>query len=177
MRTATAVFAAIVCAAFASAASAENDKDKGRGGDRGGPKSERGDHDNDRGHGRDKGEERSAPSPVFVVPHHQIVIVDRDRDRVCSYYRDEYAAGRCPPGLDRKNNGCMPPGLVNRGWVAGQYLPPQVVYHPMPPVLWQQLTPPPHGYEYVRVDQEILLLLIGTRLIAGSLGNLGSFGP
>jgi len=45
----------------------------------------------------------------------------------------------------------------------------------MPRELWTQLTPPPSGYEYVRVDNDILLISITSRLIAGMLGNLGSF--
>ena len=110
-----------------------------------------------------------------MVPYQQIVIVDRDRNVVRTYYRSEYAAGRCPPGLAKKNNGCMPPGQVNRAWVIGQPLPPQIVYEPMPRVLWTQLTPPPYGYEYVRVADDIVLMSTATRVIAGLLGNLGNF--
>jgi hypothetical protein len=108
-------------------------------------------------------------------PNQQIVIVDRDRDRVHTYYRTEYVAGRCPPGLAKKNNGCLPPGQVNRTWVIGQPLPPEIVYYPMPRELWTQLTPPPYGYEYVQVNDDIVLISIATRVIAGLLGNLGSF--
>ncbi|MGZ5910238.1 MAG: DUF1236 domain-containing protein [Reyranella sp.] len=105
----------------------------------------------------------------------QIVIYDRDRDTVRSWYRNEYAAGRCPPGLAKKNNGCLPPGQAKRMWNMGEPLPRQVVYYPLPRELYGQLTPPPYGYQYVRVDNDILLMVTATRLIVGVLGNLGSF--
>ena len=47
--------------------------------------------------------------------------------------------------------------------------------YPLPRKLYAQLTPPPYGYQYVRVDNDILLMMTATRLIAGVLGNLGSF--
>jgi Ni/Co efflux regulator RcnB len=77
--------------------------------------------------------------------------------------------------LAKKNNGCVPPGQLNRAWVIGQPLPPQIVYEPMPRALWTQLTPPPYGYEYVRVADDIVLISTTTRVIAALLGNLGNF--
>ncbi len=119
------------------------------------------------------------PAPVYVspqgVPYQQVVIVDRDRDMVRTYYRNEYSAGRCPPGLAMKNNGCLPPGQVNREWAVGQALPPEIVYYPMPRELYTQLTPPPYGYEYVRVDDNVMLISTATRMIGGLLGRLGGF--
>ena len=172
MRSVSAVFLSILCAALVSPASA--DSDKGKGNSHGGPKA--GKHDNDdRGNGGGPAFDHRAADPVLVAPYQQIVIVDRDRNAVRTYYRTEYAAGRCPPGLAKKNNGCLPPGQVNRAWVIGQPLPPQIVYEPMPRALWTQLTPPPYGYEYVRVADDIVLMSTATRVIAGLLGNLGNF--
>ena len=105
----------------------------------------------------------------------QIAITDRDRDAVRTWYRNEHAAGRCPPGLEKKNNGCLPPGQAKKMWNMGEPLPPQVVYYPIPRELYTQLTPPPYGYEYVRVDDDILMMQTANRLISGLLGNLGSF--
>ena len=92
-----------------------------------------------------------------------------------TYYRREFAAGNCPPGLAKKNNGCLPPRQVNRPWAVGQSLPPEIIYQPMPRELWTQLTPPPPGYEYARVDDNIVLISTATRIIAGMLGNIGNF--
>ena len=100
-------------------------------------------------------------------------ITDRDRDTVRTYYHREFAAGSCPPGLAKKNNGCLPPGQANKTWAVGQSLPPEIV-HPMPRELWNQLTPPPAGYQYARVDDNIVLMSTATRTIAGMLGNIGN---
>jgi Ni/Co efflux regulator RcnB len=176
MRSASIAFIAILCAALVSPASADNDKNKGHGhGGGGGPKAEKNDNDHGRGNNAPTFDQRAAPGSVVVVPYHQVVIVDGDRDRVRSYYRTEYVAGRCPPGLAKKNNGCMPPGLVNRAWVVGQPLPPEVAYYPIQRELWVQLTPPPYGYEYAQVNDDIVLIATATRVIAGLLGNLGNF--
>jgi Ni/Co efflux regulator RcnB len=172
MRIASIALVSTLCFALASPGLADNDKNKGHGG---GKAEKHQKHDNDQGKGNGgRDVEQRATGPT-VVPYQQIVIVDRDRDTVRTYYRTEYVAGRCPPGLAKKNNGCLPPGQVNRAWVAGQPLPPEIVYYPMPRDLYTQLSPPPYGYEYVRVDDNILLISTATRLIAGMLGNLGNF--
>ena len=179
MRSASIALISILCAALASPASADNDKNKGNG-HGGGPKADHSDNDHGRGNNDNRSNsgpvlDQRAVGPVVVVPYQQVVIVDHDRNLVHTYYRTEYAAGRCPPGLAKKNNGCLPPGQVNRAWVIGQPLPPQIVYEPMPQELWAQLTPPPYGYQYVRVSDDIVLMSTATRVIAGLLGNLGNF--
>jgi Ni/Co efflux regulator RcnB len=161
MRAVSIAFVAILCTALTAPASADNDKDKGHG--HGGPKVEK--NDNDQGHGN---------SAIAVAPR-QIVIIDRDRDTIRTYYRNEFVAGNCPPGLAKKNNGCLPPGQTNRTWAVGQSLPLEILYQPMPRELWTQLTPPPPGYEYARVDDNIVLISTATRVIAGMLGNIGNF--
>jgi len=155
VRAVSIALVSVLCAAMISPASADNDKNKGQGQGRDNPKM---------GGGAGAGPQGQ-----------QIVIYDRDRDTVRSWYRNEYAAGRCPPGLAKKNNGCLPPGQAKRMWNMGEPLPRQVAYYPLPRELYVQLTPPPYGYQYVRVDNDILLMVIATRLIAGVLGNLGSF--
>jgi Ni/Co efflux regulator RcnB len=142
------------------------DNDKGKGNNQGGgPKADKADNDN-KGRGNSGVEQRAAAPPV---------VVDRDRNLVRTYYRNEFAAGRCPPGLEKKNNGCLPPGQAKKMWSVGQPLPSQVVYYPIQRELWTQLTPPPYGYEYVRVDDDIVLMMTATRVIAALLGNISSF--
>jgi hypothetical protein len=109
MRSVSNAFLSILCAALVSPASADNDKAKGN--SHGGPKAGKYDNDRGRGDNDDRGNsggpdfDRHAANPVAVVPYQQIVIVDSDRNVVRTYYRTEYAAGRCPPGLARKNSG------------------------------------------------------------------------
>jgi Ni/Co efflux regulator RcnB len=40
---------------------------------------------------------------------------DQQRDNARRYYAEHYSdARRCPPGLAKKNNGCMPPGQARK---------------------------------------------------------------
>ena len=54
-------------------------------------------------------------------------------------------------------------------------MPSEVYYEPLPPALIVQLSPPPAGYQYVRVANDVLMMAIGTRLIAGAVADLSSF--
>jgi hypothetical protein len=134
-------------------------------------------NENNPGHGHGggppAGRGANATSPAPGQPG--VVIAQHDRDLVYNYYRSEYAAGNCPPGLAKKNNGCLPPGQAKKLWALGQPLPAGVVYYPLPGPLLGQLSPAPAGYQYVRVANDILLMAVGTRMIAGALADLGSF--
>jgi Ni/Co efflux regulator RcnB len=85
-----------------------------------------------------------------------------------SYYDEQFRAGRCPPGLAKKHNGCMPPGQAKK-WNVGQPLPQGVVYYTVPQPLVLQFGQPPSGYRYVRVGSDVLLMAIGTRMIVDAL--------
>ena len=103
---------------------------------------------------------------------------DQDRAIVYQYYRSEYSAGRCPPGLAKKGNGCLPPGQAKKQpplWVIGQTLPPAVVYERVPPTVVQQLAPVPPGYEYVRVDNDVLLMDMTNRMVADVVNDIGDY--
>ena len=100
------------------------------------------------------------------------VIVDHDRSTVSSYYREEFARGNCPPGLAKKDNGCLPPGQAKKMWVVDQPLPSRVVYYPLPSELYGRLTPPPAGYQYVRVDDDVLLMQTANRSVVNLVVNL-----
>ena len=97
---------------------------------------------------------------------------DPQRVVVRNYYGQQYNAGRCPPGLAKKNNGCMPPGKAKK-WAVGQPLPSNVVYYPVPQPVVVQLGTPPAGYKYVRVASDILLIAIGTSMIVDAVQDLG----
>lgn len=97
---------------------------------------------------------------------------DTHRVAVREYYDGQYRSGRCPPGLAKKHNGCMPPGQAKK-WHVGKNLPQNVVYYTVPQSLVVQIGRPPSGYRYVRVDSDILLMAIGTRMIVDSIQNLG----
>jgi hypothetical protein len=131
-------------------------------------------HGHGQGQNQGRGEGQGPPAAVQTTPNGPVVIADRDRNAVYSYYRTQYASGNCPPGLAKKNNGCLPPGQANKVWAMGQPLPVGVGDYPLPGPLLGQLTPYSPGYEYVRVANDILLMAVGTRMIVGALADLGS---
>ncbi|MCM2251599.1 MAG: RcnB family protein [Ramlibacter sp.] len=98
---------------------------------------------------------------------------DRHRDDVRSYYAQTYGGGRaCPPGLAKKNNGCLPPGQAKK-WVVGQPIPRGVVLYPVPQPVIVHLPPAPYGYRYVRLGGDIVLVQSGNNLIIDIIVGLG----
>ena len=97
---------------------------------------------------------------------------DRQRTIVHNYYGEQFRTGHCPPGLARKNNGCMPPGHAKR-WSVGQPLPRAVIYYEVPAPVVVQLGPPPTGHRYVRVASDILLIALGTGMVIDAMQDLG----
>ena len=97
---------------------------------------------------------------------------ERQRVIVREYYGEQHRAGRCPPGLAKKHNGCMPPGQA-RKWHIGQPLARDVVFHAVPQSVVVQLGQPPSGHRYVRVASDILLMAIGTGMIVDAIRDLG----
>jgi hypothetical protein len=105
----------------------------------------------------------------------RLFVPDQDRMIVYQYYRAEFAAGRCPAGLIKTANGCFPVGEAPTLWVMGQPLPPAVTYQPVPPVLVQQLAPVPSGYGYVRIDNDVLLMDMSSRVVADVINDLSDY--
>lgn len=83
---------------------------------------------------------------------------DQQRTYVREYYTTNYGEGkRCPPGLAKKNNGCLPPGQV-RNWVVGQPIPRNVTIYSVAPPVIRMLPPAPYGYRYARLGGDIVLV-------------------
>lgn len=91
---------------------------------------------------------------------------------VREYYTQHYHGRSCPPGLAKKNNGCMPPGHA-RKWKVGYPLPREVIYYTVPAPLVVQIGPPPSGHRYVRVAGDILMIAIGTGMVVDAISDLG----
>lgn len=101
--------------------------------------------------------------------------IDRQRTIIRDYYTGEYqATGHCPPGLAKKNNGCMPPGQAKK-WVIGRPLPRDVIFYDLPPAVLVNLGAPPPGYRFVRVASDILLITIGTGMVIDAINGLGGY--
>ncbi len=97
---------------------------------------------------------------------------DAGRRIVNDYYGAKFRAGKCPPGLARKNNGCLPPGQAKK-WAAGQPLPADLKRHNLPNDLLARLPVPPSGHRYVRVASDILLITIGTGMVVDAIEDIG----
>lgn len=95
---------------------------------------------------------------------------DGDRMAVRDYY-DHPPGGRCPPGLAKKNNGCMPPGQAKK-WMMGRPLPRDVIFHDLPNELRIRLSMPPSGYRYVRIAGDILMIAAGSGMVAAAIEDL-----
>ena len=91
---------------------------------------------------------------------------------VREYYEPRIKAGKCPPGLKKKDNGCLPPGQA-KNWRRGQPLPSTVVYYPVPQAILVSLGTPPAGHRFVRVASDILLIAIGTSMVVDAIEDLG----
>ncbi|HEX9328676.1 MAG TPA: hypothetical protein VF915_19280 [Reyranella sp.] len=170
----TLALVAVLTTALIQPALAQKDDKPGRGGppDRVGSPGKG--HGNDNAPGQGQGQGVGRGNSQAAGPPGNVVIADRDRTTVYSYYRGQYAAGNCPPGLAKKNNGCLPPGQANKLWAIGQPLPGTVAFYPLPGALLAQLTPAPAGYQYVQVASDILMMAIGTRMIVGALADLSA---
>ena len=157
---------ALIATVLVLPAAAQPDKGHGKGGG-GGPPHAQGGQGQGAGQGAGQSQGRGGPN--------SFVVSDRDRNTVYSYYRTEYVAGNCPPGLAKKNNGCLPPGQAKKMWAIGQPLPAGIYYEPLPPALLGRLSPAPAGYQYVRVASDVLMLAVGTRMVMASIADLSSF--
>jgi len=99
---------------------------------------------------------------------------DHHREAARSYYHEHYSNGRnCPPGLAKKNNGCLPPGQAKK-WAVGQPIPRGVTVYSVPQPVIVQLPPPPYGYRYARLGNGIVLVQSQNNLIVDIIvGVLG----
>lgn len=93
-----------------------------------------------------------------------------DEDVVRHYYQDESRNGKgCPPGLAKKNNGCMPPGQAKKQWATGEPLPHDVEHHDLPRALLSRLPVPQKGQRYVRILTDVLLVDTNTDVVIDAI--------
>lgn len=123
--------------------------------------------DEQRGERRDSDRDRDRHS-VRERRHFE----DRHRVVVREYYVEEFRGGRCPPGLRKRHNGCVPPGHAKK-WQVGRPLPRDVIFHDVPRPLVVQIGLPPSGHRYVRVATDILMIAIGTGIVVDAIHDLG----
>ena len=96
---------------------------------------------------------------------------DQDRRLVRDYYGGQAKGGKCPPGLAKKGNGCMPPGQAKK-WAMGRPLPRDVAYYELPHDLMRRMPPPPPGHRYVQVAGDVLLIAVGTSMVVDAIQDI-----
>jgi len=99
---------------------------------------------------------------------------DQHRTVINNYYVEQYHSGHCPPGLVRRNNGCVPRGHA-RKWQVGRQLPRDVIFYDLPPQVVVQLGPPPEHHRFVRVASDILLIAVGTGMVVDAVQDLNQY--
>lgn len=128
--------------------------------------------DDDQGYRQDARQAPAAAPGVSVDIRIGGYFDSRQRTQVQDYYRQESRSGHCPPGLAKKNNGCMPPGQAKK-WATGRPLPRDVVYTPIDPRILVRLGTPPAGHRFVQVAADILLIAVGTGMVIDAIEDLG----
>lgn len=95
-----------------------------------------------------------------------------ERRMVDDYYGARFRTGKCPPGLAKKNNGCLPPGQAKK-WAKGQPLPKDLRFYDLPRELRIRLPAPPPNHRYVRVAADILLIAVGSQMVIDAIEDIG----
>ncbi len=105
-----------------------------------------------------------------------IRIYDNDRSTLRHYAEDHYKKF-CPPELAKKHHECLQYGQPKKRYMVGYSLPETVLYYPVPRDIVAHLHPVPTGYQYVRVDNDVLLMQSATRQIIEAVVVLASIRP
>lgn len=100
------------------------------------------------------------------------VFSDTQREAARAYFVKEHGRGNCPPGLAKKQNGCLPPGQAKKRYVVGHSLPKGIVVMELPADLSVRIGPAPAGYRYGILDGDLVKLAIGTMLVVDAIEGL-----
>ena len=101
-----------------------------------------------------------------------VVFSGTQREAARTYFVTQHGRGNCPPGLAKKNNGCLPPGQAKKRYVVGRSLPHGIVVGELPLELSVRIGPAPAGYRYGILDGDLVKLAVGTLLVADAIAGL-----
>jgi len=131
---------------------------------------EKGGHGNKPPGAKTHGKAESHDSGATVTVKVGFSVQQRDSARV--WFGESYGRGKCPPGLAKKKNGCLPPGHAKKRYTIGLPLPPGLPRLPPPPALLARIGPPPPGHELIMLDGDLLQLAVGTALVVDAVQGL-----
>ena len=89
------------------------------------------------------------------------------------YHQQYYSRGSCPPGLAKKNNGCLPPGQAKKLYGIGQPWPPNLAFQPLPNALLGRIGQPPAGYGYGYYGGDVIKYSRADRVVVDIVSTLG----
>ncbi|MFO1084860.1 MAG: hypothetical protein U1E21_09870 [Reyranellaceae bacterium] len=122
--------------------------------------------------GRPANPASAPPASQSPLPTLNMTVPQRDREAVYAYYRAEMAAGRCPLPLVKMSNACLAPSPGKAAWRLDQPLADGIKGEAPPAALIAKLSPSPAGYHYLRVENDLLVVGIGTRIVAALVADL-----
>jgi len=101
-----------------------------------------------------------------------VVFNDAQREAARLYFVEAHGRGNCPPGLAKKQNGCLPPGQAKKRYVVGHSLPQGIIVEMLPAELSVRIGPVPPGYRYGILDGDLVKLAVGTMLVVDAIEGL-----
>jgi hypothetical protein len=101
-----------------------------------------------------------------------VVFSDTQREAARSYFVKQHGQGNCPPGLAKKDNGCLPQGQAKKCYVVGRSLPEGIAVEELPVELSVRIGPAPPGYRYGILDGDLVKLAVGTMLVVDAIEGL-----
>lgn len=101
-----------------------------------------------------------------------VVFSSTQREAARHYFLEQYGRGNCPPGLAKKQNGCLPPGQAKKRYVVGHALPHGMVVGTIPVGLSVRIGPDPSGYRYGMLDGDLVMLAAGSLLVVDAIEGL-----
>src|SRR5512139_472872 len=97
---------------------------------------------------------------------------NEQRGAAQGWYAEKYGRGNCPPGLAKKQNGCLRPGQAKKRYAVGRPVGPGIPSAPVPPDLSVSIGNPLEGSLYVTLDADMLKLAVGTLLVVDAIDGL-----
>lgn len=91
---------------------------------------------------------------------------DSERRVVRDYYSSQT---NCPPGLAKKNNGCLPPGIAKKRHAVGRPLSGDAVVVELPYDLVLRLPPLSAGRGYRLVDGDLAVIALSTLIVLDAI--------
>ena len=115
---------------------------------------------------KEKGKPESQSTQVTVV------FSGPQREAAREYFVQKHGRGNCPPGLAKKQNGCLPPGQAKKRYAVGHPLPHGIVVVDLPAELSVRIGPAPSGYRYGMLDGDLVKLAAGTMLVVDAIEGM-----